>query len=99
MFFIRSADGTSGGFTFTSGNGRAFSMGSSGTGPEGVSGGASFSGGNGPESSSGSFAFSSSHSGKAPKKVAAAPGSFKGGKFLNKFLSFVGQLTGFRYNL
>nr|XP_022342032.1 DEAD-box ATP-dependent RNA helicase 9-like [Crassostrea virginica] len=66
---FRSADGTSGGFTFTSGNGRAFSMGSSGTGPEGVSGGASFSGGRGPESSSGSFAFSSSHSGKAPKKT------------------------------
>ncbi|XP_061171500.1 ATP-dependent RNA helicase glh-2-like [Saccostrea echinata] len=72
--FFRSADGNSEGFTFTSGNGRGFAMGgsSTGVGPEGAIGGASFTGGSAgvgagtPEA--GSFAFSGSSAGSIPKK-------------------------------
>ncbi|XP_048745108.1 macrophage mannose receptor 1-like [Ostrea edulis] len=77
--FFRSADGTSRGFTFTSGNGKAFSSG--GTGPSPFSGGSSFIGGGEPGffhfesgptgsgSGAGSFAFSSAGVGGVPKKV------------------------------
>lgn len=96
--FCRSADGSSGGFTFTSGNGNAFAMGgaSSGTGPEGVSGGADYSGGSRPETGTGSFAFSSSHAGSVPKKV-WRPARFKSRNFLKNFLSVFEHLSGYKF--
>ncbi|XP_052705475.1 serine/threonine-protein phosphatase 1 regulatory subunit 10-like isoform X1 [Crassostrea angulata] len=95
---FRSADGSSGGFTFTSGNGNAFAMGgaSSGTGPEGVSGGADYSGGSRPETGTGSFAFSSSHAGSVPKKV-WRPARFKSRNFLKNFLSVFEHLSGYKF--
>lgn len=69
---------------------------SSGTGPEGVSGGATFSGGNGPETGTGSFAFSSSHAGIVPKKV-WSPARFKSRNFLKNFLSVFEHLSGYKF--
>jgi hypothetical protein len=64
---FRSADGTSSGFTFTSGNGKAFASG--GTDPSPFSGGFSFFGSEPVGSGPGSAAFSSSGTKSVHKKV------------------------------